>query len=1007
MDQATVFTKTAKGITQVNQRSASLSKDLMKVLKLIDGKSNFAQIMDKAELDKNQLEKALNTLTRDGFARVFQTKKEEFDPFGDNAGVAAGGGGGGGGGGGAGGGAGDDFDFTGPGKMQSTQRVSAGATNDIAELSRQHEKQEADRKAKEAAHAAASARAKAEAQVRAKLEAEAKARQEAERQAMEQAQRAKEASERARAEVEAQQREEVARQKAIAEQQAKLTAEQQAKQEAEGRRLAELRVKAEREAKALAEARARAEAEAAAMAKARAEAEAAARKQAAEAANAQAEMRARLKEEIEARIRGEMEELLKHDVEEKTRESMKAEILAEAKMAAQAELEERLAEEREGIAKAEAEARVKAEREAGARADIESKKRAEAEARAKAETEARIRAEEETKKLRAEMEVASKRAAEAAASAKSQIEVASKHAAEAAASARADAERAKADAEARARVEAQARARDAAENEKRLEAERHAKYEAEARAKIEAEAREKRERELSATIEQERKAKEEAEARVRIETKARETIAEDTRAKVQAELETDLAKRAEIEGKAQAKAYMQAKGKAEEEEEQKMRDDQSRRAREIADVLRTKVVADEHAEAAAAPKRRARRGSIVKPALFGILALVIAGIVVLHVVPLRAYTAKVEKQIGAWLGDDVAIGSMTFRLVPTPHLRVENVSVGKALDAKAAVGRIDVDIFTLFGDRPSINSIELDNVSLTQDAVRRIPRWGSPERKAEAGGIERIRLRGVKMETRPPLEPFDATLSFTRDGALRGANLTSHSGWTLTLKPAEKGFEFDAAARNMNLPLGAPIPISDARFKGTLAGSEIVVPEFEADALDGKVNGTLRLTWGQVVRLESNLALAKVSSSQLVGAFTKAIAITGKLEGNFAVATEGPTLEALFTNPRVQGKFKLGEGSISNVDLVAAMQSESAGSRAGVTKFAELTGELNAVEHRSSFRQVSLQGGVLRGSGNVDVGSNSSVAGRVSLEIRSQVASDRGAFSVSGTVSRPILKRGG
>src|SRR5438876_9688069 len=94
MDRATVFTKTAKGITQVNQRSASLSKDLMKVLKLIDGKSNFGQIMEKAELDKMQLEKALNTLSKDGFARVFETRKEELDPFAEE----------------------DDFDFTAPKK---------------------------------------------------------------------------------------------------------------------------------------------------------------------------------------------------------------------------------------------------------------------------------------------------------------------------------------------------------------------------------------------------------------------------------------------------------------------------------------------------------------------------------------------------------------------------------------------------------------------------------------------------------------------------------------------------------------------------------------------------------------------------------------------------------------------------------------------------------------------------------------------------------------------------
>ena len=81
MDKTTVYTKTAKGITQVNQKSASLSRDLMKVLKLIDGKSNFGQIMEKADLDQSSLTKVLNALTKDGFARVFQTRKEEADPF--------------------------------------------------------------------------------------------------------------------------------------------------------------------------------------------------------------------------------------------------------------------------------------------------------------------------------------------------------------------------------------------------------------------------------------------------------------------------------------------------------------------------------------------------------------------------------------------------------------------------------------------------------------------------------------------------------------------------------------------------------------------------------------------------------------------------------------------------------------------------------------------------------------------------------------------------------------
>ena len=89
------------------------------------------------------------------------------------------------------------------------------------------------------------------------------------------------------------------------------------------------------------------------------------------------------------------------------------------------------------------------------------------------------------------------------------------------------------------------------------------------------------------------------------------------------------------------------------------------------------------------------------------------------------------------------------------------------------------------------------------------------------------------------------------------------------------------------------------------------------------------------------------------------------------------------------------------------MNQGSAGQRAGVTKFQELTGEYAGADHRASYRQMGLLGGVLHGSGAVDIGANSALSGHASLEIRSQVAQDRGAFNISGTVARPVIKRGG
>ena len=81
--------------------------------------------------------------------------------------------------------------------------------------------------------------------------------------------------------------------------------------------------------------------------------------------------------------------------------------------------------------------------------------------------------------------------------------------------------------------------------------------------------------------------------------------------------------------------------------------------------------------------------------------------------------------------------------------------------------------------------------------------------------------------------------------------------------------------------------------------------------------------------------------------------------------------------------------------------------RAGVTKFAELTGEFGAGDGRVTYRNLNLQGGVLRGGGNIDIAANGALSGRVLVEIRSNVAQDRATFAVSGNVARPSLRRGG
>jgi hypothetical protein len=477
---------------------------------------------------------------------------------------------------------------------------------------------------------------------------------------------------------------------------------------------------------------------------------------------------------------------------------------------------------------------------------------------------------------------------------------------------------------------------------------------------------------------------------------------------VKAEIEGDMTRRAELEGKAQARAFMEAKEKAERDEEDRQRAEQERKAREIADILRTKVEPDaEEAVATPAKRRPKRRGNLAKNAIIGLAALLVLGVLLLHVVPLRGFANKLEKGIGGWIHEDVSISNLKFTLIPSPHLKIEGLAVGKLLDVKAPVGRVYLDIGALLSDRVVINVLELDSLSVSADATKRILSWGRPEGKAVAAEIDLIRLKDVKLDVKPEVKPFSATLAFTKDGKFRQAQLSGEGKWNATVRPQGAEYEVEFNARNWQLPVGAPFPVSEVRAKGVLNADGVTVPEFEADAMEGKVNGTLQVTFGPTLKVASDLSISRVKADQFMSAFTRDIAVTGKLEGNFAIAAESPTVAALFATPRIQGRFRLADGSVSNADLVAAMQSPDAAGRAGVTKFAELTGEIAAADGRLSYRALNLQGGVLRGAGGIDIGANGALGGRLTVEIRSNVAQDRGAFAVTGTVAKPILRRGG
>ncbi len=1115
MDSNTVFTKTAKGVTQVNQRTQSLSRDLTRVLKAIDGKSTVAQLAVKTEMTVLAVGKALTQLQRDSFTKIFEIKVEiPLTDFGGD----------------------DDFDFTpvsklGPASANSGASFGPSPFQRSASLANQVEhatpvavappkvndgqlsaaraqaKAEGERMQAEAtrvqaeiqrarqlevqkAQAEARARAEREAELYARLEVETRARKEAELRAMEEAQRAQAAAEAARKSLEAKLIEEKQQRDSMADTRARLTREQVERESEHQRALSAARAQAEAEAQALGRARVEAEAEAKALAAARMQTEAAAKRQAAEFETAQRDLRQQLKAEIEATVREEMETMLRSDINESARSEVEAAVLEEAQNEARRMLELRLDEERKTLSRASAQAteraeadarlmlaeqeiRIRAEMEARIatiadeknRAEVEARKMAEAQAesasKAAAEFAARLKIEEEARRAaeaeaqwqreaqqeieartRAEAEQKNRADIEARKAAEAQAAAASKQASELAERLKTEEEARRAsekqaktqretDArnrsrlEARAREELEERAKVEADLARKLVVEQEAKMKAQAQTLIQQELRQQDALKSQSELETERRAREEAEKKAAQEAEGREIAARE------AEEQAARRERSEREAEETIAAERAARQRAEErarmdfEAEEMSRSAQVARLKELR--IQNELVEQERLnEAKGKPKKRAPRKprNWLRWIVTGGVALVAIAFAALQVMPLNQLSARLETALAAWLHDDVSASNLRIALFPSPHLKVEQIALGKLLDAKGGGAKLRMDLSSLFGDKFVVESLEFQDVTIAPEAMPRALQWVDARNRGSGMEIEKITLKNVKL-TVPgvAIELFDADLQFDKQGALARATVRGGGGkWNLDVVPvpsvaqgddvvgpaAPKMWTVDFSARGIALPIGTPIPVSSFSAKGTLIGNELLFPQFDAQLLEGSIVGSLNASWKDGVKFNSNFTAQKIRVNQLAEVFTRDVALTGKMGGEFSASGSAPTLGALLAKPNLVGNFKVVDGSISNADLVQAMRSPESGGRGGQSKFTELIGQLRLADGVLHFEKMKLAGGVLLANGNVSVVNGSgALSGTINSEIRSTVAQDRAVFTISGNVARPLLKRPG
>ena len=73
MDQRIIYSKTGKGVLEIKNKAGKLSRDLAKVLTLVDGKSAVEDLISKSKLSDADIERSLKQLEEGGYIKEFST----------------------------------------------------------------------------------------------------------------------------------------------------------------------------------------------------------------------------------------------------------------------------------------------------------------------------------------------------------------------------------------------------------------------------------------------------------------------------------------------------------------------------------------------------------------------------------------------------------------------------------------------------------------------------------------------------------------------------------------------------------------------------------------------------------------------------------------------------------------------------------------------------------------------------------------------------------------------
>lgn len=379
--------------------------------------------------------------------------------------------------------------------------------------------------------------------------------------------------------------------------------------------------------------------------------------------------------------------------------------------------------------------------------------------------------------------------------------------------------------------------------------------------------------------------------------------------------------------------------------------------------------------------------------------------------PYDSFLPEVEGAFSEASGRPVKVGSMRVDVYPKPGLLLGNVRIGTDKDEiRIAELRFLPVIGSMIIGKKTFREVVLSGVSLPAELIAGLPSVFVALSKPTARvSVEHIRFEKTEVSFGGlGFSGMEGEARRSGDGSFESLKLRApDQSLSFEVKPLAQGLEVALEGFGWHPSQGSPFLFDSVNLNGIIENGAFTIRSMELRLFDGLIQGVAILRADKQPSMTGEVLFERVNAARLGNAVGVGEKFTGGIFGKLRFSSTADSWATIFSAINAEGNFTVRRGSIRGIDLAEAVRRVSNMSvQGGATQFEQLSGSVNFTPTSYQFNGLILDSGLMRSTGQVEVGKNLEIRGKMVLQMRGTANQTRVPVTISGQLDAPELQVG-